>query len=117
MQTQDTTKVETYRLVAMNGRHIRQATKVTMPNGEVIRFTEKLSKREAIRQATIQQQLSGDRAWSAGFTAGRFCTGCHPSGVAVESSAHTLRYLAGYVSGAEIAKVERPEEYEAAFTR
>lgn len=41
-----------YRLTASNGRHIRTATMVTFPDGRVIRFMEKMSKREAIRQAT-----------------------------------------------------------------
>lgn len=48
-------KVETYNLTASNGRHIRKATKVTRPDGTEIRFTEKMSKREAIRQAAFHQ--------------------------------------------------------------
>jgi hypothetical protein len=45
--------VETYSMKAGDGsgRHVRQATKVTLPNGTVIRFVDKLSKKEAIRQA------------------------------------------------------------------
>lgn len=44
--------VSTYRLTASNGRHIRIATMVTLADGRVVRFMEKMSKREAIRQAT-----------------------------------------------------------------
>jgi hypothetical protein len=47
--------VETYQLTASNGRPIRQATKVTCPDGTVIRFIEKLSKAQAIKQAQYQQ--------------------------------------------------------------
>lgn len=47
--------VETYQLRAANGRPIRQATKVTCPDGTVIRFTEKVSKAQAIEQAKYQQ--------------------------------------------------------------
>jgi hypothetical protein len=42
-------RVFTYRLVASNGKHIRNATAVKMPDGSVIRFTEKMTKREAIK--------------------------------------------------------------------
>ena len=42
--------VETYTLTARNGRHIRKATKVVFPDGYEIKFTEHLSKREALRQ-------------------------------------------------------------------
>lgn len=45
-------KGETVVLVAANGKRIRQATKVVFPNGDVVRFTEKLPKRKAITQAT-----------------------------------------------------------------
>lgn len=41
--------VETYSL-RYNGRHVRKATQVTLATGRVIRFDEKLSKAEAIRQ-------------------------------------------------------------------
>jgi hypothetical protein len=41
--------VETYSLQC-NGRHVRKATQVTLASGRVIRFEEKLSNREAIRQ-------------------------------------------------------------------
>jgi hypothetical protein len=41
-------KVETYQLVAGNGRPVRKATKVVFPDGVEVRFMEKLSKRRAI---------------------------------------------------------------------
>ena len=44
-------KVETYRLVASNGRHIRLATKVTLADGRVVKFMERMPKRAAIAQA------------------------------------------------------------------
>ena len=47
-----------YALVSQNGRRIRTATQVTLADGGVIRFTEKLSKREAMRNA--QHQVSRD---------------------------------------------------------
>lgn len=43
-------QVETYQLTASNGRHIRKATQVVFPDGYVVRFMEKMSKREALRQ-------------------------------------------------------------------
>jgi hypothetical protein len=44
-------KVSEYRLTARNGRHIRVATMVTLADGRVIRFLDKLGKAEAVRQA------------------------------------------------------------------
>jgi hypothetical protein len=44
-------RAETYNLTASNGRHIRKATKVVFDSGHEVRFTERLSKREALRQA------------------------------------------------------------------
>ena len=44
-------KVQTYNLTANNGKHIRQATKVVFANGQEFAFTEKLSKKEALKQA------------------------------------------------------------------
>ena len=44
--------VETYRLTAANGRHIRMATRVRFPDGEVVAFLERLGKRRAIAEAT-----------------------------------------------------------------
>lgn len=45
-------KVTTYNLTASNGRHIRKATQVELADGTVVRFMEKLSKRQAIAQVT-----------------------------------------------------------------
>jgi len=47
-------KVELYNLRAGNGNHIRKATKVTMDDGKVYRFMERLSKKEAVRQVKYQ---------------------------------------------------------------
>jgi hypothetical protein len=44
-------EIGTYRLITPKGRHIRIATKVILPDGREIRFMDKLSKKEAIRQA------------------------------------------------------------------
>lgn len=52
--------VEDYKLKASNGRHIRIATAVTFPSGRTIRFTERMGKREAIRQAAA---MLSDDAW------------------------------------------------------
>jgi hypothetical protein len=49
--------VDTYRLTAANGRHIRMATRVTFPDGEVVTFLERLGKRAAIAQA-IEEVIS-----------------------------------------------------------
>lgn len=51
MNTQTGFKVEDYNLRVRNGRHIRVATMVTLPSGEVVRFLERMGKREAIAQA------------------------------------------------------------------
>jgi hypothetical protein len=51
-----TAKVTDYELKASSGKHIRKATMVTFEDGTVIRFTEKMSKAEAIRQAEIQKK-------------------------------------------------------------
>lgn len=48
-----TATVESYNLVASNGRKIRTATKVTI-NGQTVRFMERMTKREAIRQAVAE---------------------------------------------------------------
>ena len=45
-----TARVENYKL-RLNGRHTRIATKVTFENGKVVRFTERMSKRQALKQA------------------------------------------------------------------
>lgn len=47
-------EVRNYELLARNGRKIRTATMVVFPDGREVRFTERMSKREAIRQAQIQ---------------------------------------------------------------
>lgn len=41
----------TYKLYASNGRYIRQATKVTLADGRVVKFLDKMPKGQAIRQA------------------------------------------------------------------
>jgi hypothetical protein len=48
-------KVELFRMVAANGRHIRMATKVTFADGTVVKFMERLPKGEAVRQAMQQR--------------------------------------------------------------
>ncbi len=49
--------VGTYKLVAGNGRPIRQATVVTFADGEEVRFIEKLPKGKAIEQAEDRRAL------------------------------------------------------------
>lgn len=51
MTTSEAPKVETYKLFASNGRYIRTATRVTFSTGRTVEFMERMSKREAIRQA------------------------------------------------------------------
>ena len=46
-------EVATYKMFANNGRYIRTATKVTFSDGRTVEFMERMSKREAIRQATL----------------------------------------------------------------
>ena len=48
--------VSNYQLLAGNGRPIRIATQVTY-QGQTIQFTERMSKREAIRNAAFQLAL------------------------------------------------------------
>lgn len=43
-------QVETYTMRFANG-HSKQATKVTREDGKCVRFVEKLSKKEAVKQA------------------------------------------------------------------
>lgn len=50
--TNSEARVETYNLRASNGSHIRKATKVVFSDGTEVKFIERMSKREAIRQAT-----------------------------------------------------------------
>jgi hypothetical protein len=49
-------KVETYQLTTKGGRPVRKATKVTFPDGVVVRFIERMSKRRAVEQATEQRE-------------------------------------------------------------
>jgi hypothetical protein len=50
MTTAQQIRVETYTLTTSNGRHIRKATRVVFPSGHEVKFMEKMSKREALRQ-------------------------------------------------------------------
>lgn len=43
-------KVQTYELKTATGRPIRKATQVVYPCGKVVRLTEKMTKKEALRQ-------------------------------------------------------------------
>ena len=47
-------KVESYKLYASNGRYIRTATKVILNDGKEIKFLDKMSKKEAIKNAQTQ---------------------------------------------------------------
>ena len=51
----ETIKVETYSMKSLsgNGRHVRMATRVIFENGTIVEFIEKLSKKEAIKQAHL----------------------------------------------------------------
>lgn len=51
--------VETYKLVAANGRPIRTATRVTLATGETIEFTERMTKRDALRAAAAELARRG----------------------------------------------------------
>ena len=51
-------RVETYNLKTRKGKHIRKATMVIFPDGKVIRFIEKMGKKEAIRQAQKQREIN-----------------------------------------------------------
>jgi hypothetical protein len=44
-------QVENYQLQASNGKNVRTATKVVLANGQEITFTERLTKKQAIRSA------------------------------------------------------------------
>jgi hypothetical protein len=52
----ETAKVETYTLTASNGRKIRQATRVVFADGQVVAFVERMSRREALRQAAAHKE-------------------------------------------------------------
>lgn len=58
--------VEAYRLVASTGRPVRVATLVRLADGSVIRFTERMGRREALRNAELQLQLAARRSGEAG---------------------------------------------------
>ena len=47
-------EAKTYNLTTSTGQHIRKATMVVLDDGREIRFTEKMSKRAAIRNAKYQ---------------------------------------------------------------
>lgn len=51
--------VKTYQLVAGNGRPIRKATMVVLADGTEYRFTEKMTKKDALRQVMMQQTNGG----------------------------------------------------------
>jgi hypothetical protein len=47
-------KVETYSVRSNRGGHVRMATRLILPDGQVVPFLDKMSKREAIRQYAMQ---------------------------------------------------------------
>jgi len=47
-------KIETYIMTTNTGKYIRKATMVTTDTGRVIKFTERLSKKEAEQQTLAQ---------------------------------------------------------------
>ena len=53
--TTQTPRVSGYVLRSPNGRKIRAATMVTFADSTEVRFTERMGKREALRQAEVQQ--------------------------------------------------------------
>ena len=61
--------IQTYQLIAGNGNPIRKATKVILENGEEIRFMDKLSNKEAMKQAAYQLEKIARR--NAGFSEAR----------------------------------------------
>jgi hypothetical protein len=48
-------KVQDYKLYASNGRYIRTATKVIFNDGKEIKFLDKMSKKEAVKNAQAQR--------------------------------------------------------------
>lgn len=46
--------VSTYRLTTKTGKHIRIASKVTLDDGREIKFVDKMSKKDAIKNAMYQ---------------------------------------------------------------
>jgi hypothetical protein len=57
-----TAYVSTYSLRAATGRHIRKATQVVV-NGYRIRFMEKMSVKEAVKQAVSHIRPSDNHLW------------------------------------------------------
>jgi hypothetical protein len=51
-------KVETYQMLASNGRPARKATQVRYPDGTLIRFTERMSRKQALAQAALQRKMA-----------------------------------------------------------
>lgn len=51
-------KVETYQLMTTNGDPIRKATRVIFTDGYQVSFTEKLPKKEAIKQARFERCIA-----------------------------------------------------------
>ena len=57
----ENSKVENYRIFASNGNPIRVANKVIFPTGKEMKFLDKLSKREALKQAeSMLNKISQD---------------------------------------------------------
>lgn len=57
----ENSKVENYRIFASNGNPIRVASKVIFPTGKEMKFLDKLSKREALKQAeSMLNKISQD---------------------------------------------------------
>jgi hypothetical protein len=54
-------QVSTFSQYAANGGYIRQATKVTFSDGYEVRFCEKLSKKQAIKNAILTRQRDAER--------------------------------------------------------
>lgn len=57
----ETPTVKTYQLTAGNGRPIRNATKVVLPDGREIAFTERMSKRDVLKQA-LERDATANRS-------------------------------------------------------
>lgn len=55
--------VSLYDLRSATGRHIRIATQVTLPNGAVVRFMDRMSKRAAIAQALAIAEKEEAKTW------------------------------------------------------
>jgi hypothetical protein len=80
--------VTTYNLTASNGRHIRKATKVTFDNGQEVKFTEKMTKGEAIEQAKRQIcKHPAPRIYSWFAYDGTLCAACCDCGAVLAGGA------------------------------